>query len=81
MKKLTYRVIIESDKRAGTNEDAYTAYVPVLGLAADGDTVDEALKNIEGSVSAFIRSLREDNLEIPQDATEQFLVATAQVTV
>ncbi|MEK7535012.1 MAG: type II toxin-antitoxin system HicB family antitoxin [Patescibacteria group bacterium] len=81
MKKLTYRVIVESDKRTGTNEDAFTAYVPVLGLAADGDTIDEALKNIEGSVSAFVQSMREDNLEIPEDAKEQFVVATAQVTI
>ena len=73
--------MIEYDARTGTDEGAYTAYVPVLGLAADGDTIDEALKNVEGSVAAYVQSMREDNLEIPADAKEQFLVATAQVVV
>lgn len=46
-KVLNYRIIIEPDQETGTNKPGFTAYCPTLGIADDGDTVEEALKNIK----------------------------------
>ena len=80
-KDLEYRVIIESDTRTGTNEPAFTAYVPTLGLATDGETIDQAFANAKEAIEAFIGSLIEDGLDIPKESSEQFLVKTARVIV
>lgn len=76
-----YRVIIESDERTGSNESAYTAYVPTLGIATDGDTVDNALKNAQEAIEVYVESLIDDGLDVPQDITSQFVVANMQVRV
>lgn len=81
-KKLyNYRVIIEPDERTGTNEPAYTAYVPTLGIASDGDTIDEALKNSKEAIEVYVASLIDDGLEVPQDISDKYLVATTKVKV
>ena len=41
-KILNYRVVITPDQRTGTGKPCYTAYVPLLGIATDGDTIEEA---------------------------------------
>ncbi|MBI3559001.1 hypothetical protein HY085_01265 [Candidatus Gottesmanbacteria bacterium] len=45
-KVLNYRVIIETDKRLGTEEAGYSAYCPTLNVASEGETIEETLKNI-----------------------------------
>ena len=42
---LNYRIIIEPDKQTGTGKPGFTAYCPTLGVADDGDTIEEALQN------------------------------------
>ena len=47
---LDYRVIIKPDERVGSGKSCYVAYCPTLGVADDGDTVEEALKNIKSTI-------------------------------
>ena len=42
---LNYKVLIGKDKRTGTEEACYTAYIPELGVATDGDDIQETIKN------------------------------------
>ena len=38
---LNYRVIVEPDTQTGTDKPGFTALCPTLGVADDGDTVEE----------------------------------------
>ena len=51
---MDYPVIVRSDKRTGTNTKCYSAYCPMLEVYADGDTVDEALKEIKTSMELAV---------------------------
>ena len=53
----SFRVIIEPDERVGTNESCYTAYCPTLGIADDGDTIEEALASIKEGIKCYIGAL------------------------
>ncbi|MDP1723051.1 MAG: type II toxin-antitoxin system HicB family antitoxin [Candidatus Gottesmanbacteria bacterium] len=78
---LNYRIIVTPDVRTGTNEPGYTALCPTLGVADDGDTIDQALANIKGAIECFVESLIEDGLPVPKDEPEHDVVTTAQVSV
>lgn len=80
-KVLNYRVLIRPDKQTGTNKPGFTAVVPTLGVADDGDTVEEALENVKGAIDAYVTSLVEDKLPVPVDYPEKDIVTTAQVSV
>ena len=81
MKKfLEYRILITPDVRTGTGKKCFTAYVPVLGIAADGDTVEEARINAEKLASFHLESLKKEGGLIPRNADADF-IATAKVTV
>jgi predicted RNase H-like HicB family nuclease len=56
MKKkiMDYPVIVRSDKRTGTNAKCYSAYCPRLEVYADGDTVEEAVKEIKKSIELAV---------------------------
>lgn len=78
-KALNYRIIVTPDKQTGTNKHGYTALCPTLGVADDGDTIDEAIKNVKGAIQAFVDSLIEDNQPVPIDKPECDLVTTTQI--
>lgn len=61
----SYTVIIEKQKRTGTNKPCYGASVPVLGVATEGDTLEEAQKNIKSLVDFHLQSLAEEGEDIP----------------
>jgi predicted RNase H-like HicB family nuclease len=44
-----YTVIIEKQKRLGTEHDCYMAMVPLLGIATEADTIEQAEKEILSS--------------------------------
>jgi len=79
-KILNYRVIIEPDERTGTSKQCYTAYCPTLSIATDGDTIEEALKNIHEAILLRIDVLNEDNEIIPVDNIDQEIVVHTQVS-
>lgn len=78
---LNYRVIIKPDKQTGTGKPGFTALCPTLGVADDGDTIEEALKNVRGAIKAYIDSLIEDKLPVPVDEPEKDIVTTTQINV
>lgn len=79
---LNYRVIIEPDKRTGTGEHCFTAYCPKLGLADDGDTIEEALSAIQEGIQCYLEALAKDGVEIPaEDNIEAGLVTSTKVAI
>ena len=78
-KVLNYRIIITPDKQTGTGKAGHTAFCPTLGVADDGDTIEEALKNVKGAIQAYVESLVEDKQPVPVDYPEQDIVTTTQI--
>lgn len=64
-KVLNYRIIVEPDKETGTNKPGYTALCPTLGVADDGNTIEEALHNVRNAIQAYVDSLIADHLPVP----------------
>ena len=78
-KVLNYRIIITPDTQTGTNKLGYTAVCPSLGVADDGDTIDEAIQNVKGAIQTFVDSLVEDGQPVPVDEPEHDVVTTTQI--
>ena len=79
---LNYRVIIEPDKRTGTNEPCFSAYCPKLGVADDGDSVDEALSAIQEGIQCYLEALIKEDKEVPPpDNIEEGLVTSTKVSL
>lgn len=78
-KVLNYRIIVTPDKQTGTGKSGYTALCPTLGVADDGDTIDEALVNVRGAIRTYVDSLIEDKQPIPTDDPEHDVVTTTQI--
>ena len=64
-KVLNYRIIVTPDTQTGTGKPGYTALCPTLGVADDGDTIEEAIENVKGAIQAYIDSLVEDKEPVP----------------
>jgi len=62
---LNYRIIVSPDEETGSGKPGFTAFCPTLGVADDGDTVEEALQNINGAIDAYVESLVEDGESVP----------------
>lgn len=80
-KVLNYRVVIKPDKQTGTDKPGFTAFCPTLGVADDGDTVEEAIKNVREAIKAFVQSLIKDKQPVPVDNPEKDIVTTTQINV
>ncbi|MEK7534531.1 MAG: type II toxin-antitoxin system HicB family antitoxin [Patescibacteria group bacterium] len=80
-KVLNYRIVIVPDERTGTNKPCYTAYVPVLGIATDGDTIEEVLGNVKDAIRIFVTSLIEDGENVPLEPVGEELITTASVEI
>lgn len=78
-KVLNYRIIVTPDKQTGTGKAGYTALCPTLGVADDGDTIDEALVNVREAIKAYVESLVEDKQPVPVDDLQHDIVTTAQI--
>lgn len=76
---LNYRIIVSPDMQTGTGKPGYTALCPTLGVADDGDTVEEALANVKGAIKAYVDSLVEDKQFVPIDKPEYDIVTTTQI--
>ena len=58
---MKYTVIIEQGRESG-----YVAYVPALkGCVSQGETREEALRNIKEAMEAYVEALLEDGLTVP----------------
>ena len=60
---MKYTIILEPQEEGG-----YTVTVPALqGCISEGDTREEAIKNIKDAIALYIKDLRESGEEIPSD--------------
>ncbi|MDA1316937.1 MAG: hypothetical protein O3B87_02835 [bacterium] len=78
---LNYRIIVSPDEQIGTGKPAFTAVCPTLGIADDGETVEEALKNIQTLISFHLESLQQEGKDIPIDRPDKEFVTNTQVEV
>lgn len=76
-KVLNYRIIIEPEKQG--KKTVYNAYCPTLSVADYGDSIDEVLESIKDGIELALEHLVQEGEEIPIDAPEKSVVATAQV--
>ena len=70
MNQHTRQVILYKD------EDGYwIVECPSLkGCLSQGSTKEEALSNIKEAISGYVAALKEDDLPVPEDTVEAFLV-------
>lgn len=60
---MKYTVIIEQGRESG-----YVVYVPALkGCVSQGETKEDALKNIREAMEAYVEALLEDGLPVPTE--------------
>ena len=78
-KVLNYRIIITPDAQTGTGKAGFTALCPTLGVADDGDTIEEAMKNVKSAIQVYVDSLVEDKKLVPIDQPQRDIVTTTQV--
>jgi len=58
-----YKVIVQKEVGGG-----YSVYVPALpGCASQGETQDDAMKNIKVAIDLYLEGLQADKLPIPVD--------------
>ena len=59
---MEYEIILEPDPEDG----GYMVHCPALpGCYSQGDTRKEAIENIREAITAYVESLKKDNLPIP----------------
>ena len=76
-----YRLIVSPHIQTGTGKKGFTALCPTLGVADDGDTIEEALTNVKGAINAYVKSLAEDKEIIPTDNPVKDFITTTQVEI
>jgi len=66
---LKYDVVFEEQPEGG-----YTALVPSLpGCVSEGDTFEEAKKNISDAIKLYLEDMEADGEEIPEDKGSVFV--------
>lgn len=66
---VNYTVVIEKGRESG-----YVASVPVLrGCVSQGETRDEALRNVREAIEAYVDALLEDDLPLPTEEGKEFV--------
>lgn len=78
-KILNYRIIIEPDTETGTDKPGFTAICPTLNIAADGNTVEEAMKEIKSLIKFHLKCLAEEGSEIPEPDSIEGLVTNVSI--
>jgi predicted RNase H-like HicB family nuclease len=60
---MKYTVIVEKGRESG-----YVAYAPALkGCLSQGETREEALRNVREAMEAYVEALLEDGLPLPTE--------------
>lgn len=71
---LNYNIIVEKEK--DKNEVFYQATAPTLNISDSGETIDEALKNIEEAIHLYLDGLKDIDMPIPNpDENDYFVVS------
>jgi len=80
-KVLNYRVIIEKE-HYDDGTPVYSTYVPTLGIADYGPTIEGALENTKEGIKFHIECLIEEGEKVPlPDDVYNSLVTTSQVEI
>ena len=61
-------------------EGGYSVLVPVLGVATQGETIDEAVAMARDLIEVTVRGLIEDNEPIPEEETPRMVVTVEVAT-
>lgn len=72
-KLASFTVLIEKEKRTGTNEVCYSAVVPILGIATDADTLEQVKKDVQKLIEFQLESLAEEREIIPTETKNIFV--------
>ncbi|MFY9462877.1 MAG: type II toxin-antitoxin system HicB family antitoxin [Candidatus Sungiibacteriota bacterium] len=78
---IDYRIVITPDTRTGSGDLGFTALVPVLGIATGGDSVEEALRNIQEMIVFHLECLRKEKQPLPMEQPTADFITTARVAV
>ena len=78
-KVLNYRVIIEREHYPN-GTPVYTAFVPTLGVADYGPTIDKVLKSLKSGIELAVECLVEAGEEVPIDRVEETIVVNTRVS-
>ncbi len=68
-----YTVVIEKQKRLGTNKSCYMGLVPILGIATDADTLEQMERDIKSLIQFHVESLVQEGEEIPVETGNSFI--------
>lgn len=69
-----FKVVLEQESDGG-----YSVHVPALpGCASQGDTLQEALRNIQEAIELYLWSLKDDGLPVPE-ADPEVLVREIEI--
>ena len=74
-----YTVIIEKQRRLGTNKSCYSALVPSLGIAVDEDDLEKLEKAVKNVIEFHLKSLQEENEPIPVESSKTFVTRSEVV--
>ncbi|MEX1997652.1 MAG: type II toxin-antitoxin system HicB family antitoxin [Candidatus Andersenbacteria bacterium] len=66
MAEYTYTVIFEPDLKEG----GYVATVPVLGIATQGETLEETRAMVQEAIHSYLEGLQKARQIIPQESTD-----------
>ena len=72
----SYTVIVERQPRTGSEEYCYMAFVPILGIATEADTLEEVQEKIKELIKFHLESLAEEGEEIPVESEETIITRT-----
>lgn len=76
---MEYRIVIAPDVRTGSRRTCFTAFVPALGVAVEGDTVEEARENAKNLITFHIESLKKEGVALPIEAVAHEFITTARI--
>ncbi len=78
MTQYHYTVIIEPD----LDEGGYVANVPVLGIATQGETLDEVRQMVQEAIAGYLEGLKQEGQPIPvESASLAAQIRTEQIAV
>lgn len=70
-----YTVIIKKEKRLGTKNSCYSAYVPILEISTEADTFEQAQEDIKSLVQFHLESLVQEGEKIPMEIDHPVLAS------
>lgn len=77
-KVANYTVILNKEKRTGTNRECFSAFVPTLGIATDADTLEKVQEEVKKLIQFHLGCLVNEGEKIPVE-NKSLLIARSEV--